>query len=358
MLGYEIKELSSKTQMLIKQNNLDVNQDGRINEENGELAELLSHTGKKNINELLYDSWWEAKSKDLLLGTAIGGTVTGAGVANYFAFKPKNSISDIKRNALRRFTAMNPDRPLPVSEDISRTIVSYNEEAMERLKKLDKKIGSNTYQYAIERGKKLQEKFDLDRDLEIALRKAHNQKCANWKPKYTMREALNYVKNRIKIARTMQGVGILFSLVGLGMAAYFALRKPESTIQMQGVPSSSTRTQIQPKNEWEEKYTEAFGGNTPLVEYIPQKGEYWVSILKAKYGVDDETALKMANKIKEMIYGDAKAAKQSPIMYLPQVWYFEGNTYNYNNNALPEKTTMYSDDVKTEQGKMTKELEY
>ena len=357
MLGYEIKELSSKTQMLIKQNNLDVNQDGRINEENGELAELLSHTGKKNINELLYDSWWEAKSNDLFFGTAIGGAVTGAGVANYFAFKPNNSISDIKRNALRRFTAMNPDRPLPVSEDIPRTIVSYNEEAMEQLKKLDKKIGSNTYQDAIERGKKLQEKFDLDRDLEIALRKAHNQKCANWKPKYTMREALNYVKNRIKIARTMQGVGIAFSLVGLGMAAYFALRKPEEkSIQM--VDDAPKAEQHQYNNEWEEKYTKAFGDDTSLVEYIPQKGEYWVSILKAKYGVDDETALKMANKIKEMIYGDAKAAKQSPIMYLPQVWDFEGNTYNYNNNAVPEKTTMYSDDVKTEQGKMTKELEY
>ena len=205
MRGYDITELSSKTQELIKQNNLDVNQDGRINEDNGELAELLSQSGEKDINELLYDSWWEAKSNDLLWGTAIGGTVTGAGVANLFAFKPNNSISDIKRNALKRFTAMNPNRPLPVSEDIPRTIVSHNEEAMEQLKKIDKQIGSDTHQYAIERGKKLQEKFDLDRDLEIARRKAHNQKCVAWKPKYTMREALNYVKNGIKKARIMQG---------------------------------------------------------------------------------------------------------------------------------------------------------
>ena len=42
MQGYNISDLSKKTQELIKQNNLDANQDGRINEDNGELAELLS----------------------------------------------------------------------------------------------------------------------------------------------------------------------------------------------------------------------------------------------------------------------------------------------------------------------------
>ena len=156
----------------------------------------------------------------------------------------------------------------------------------------------------------------------------------------------------------MQAVGTALSIVGIGMAAYFALRKPENTIQMQSDSSSPTRAQIQPKNEWEEKYTHAFGNNTPLVEYIPQKGEYWVSILKAKYGVSDETALKMANKIKEMIYGDAKVAKQTPIMYLPQTWNFEGNAYNFNDSAIPERAQNYSNEVKTEQGKMTKEIEY
>jgi len=66
----------------------------------------------------------------------------------------------------------------------------------------------------------------------------------------------------------------------------------------------------------------------------------------------------MANKIKEKIYGDAKAAKQTPIMYLPRTWSFEGNIYNYNDSIVPEKTTNYSDNIKTEQGKMTKDLKY
>ena len=358
MRGYNITELSSKIQQLIKQNNLDINNDGKINEDNGELAKLLSQTGKKDINELLYNSWWEAKSRDVLFGTAIGTTVAGAGIADYFAFKPNDSFSDIKKNALKRFIAMNPDRPTPVSENVPRTIISHNEKAMEQLKKLDTLTDGNLYQLAIEKGNNLQIKFDSERELEIARRKAHNQKCADWKPKYTMRDALNDVKKGIKKARALQTLGITFTLVGICLATYFALRKPQKSIQMQECPTSSIITTNQPKNEWEEKYTEAFGADKQLIEYTPQKGEYWISILKAKYGVDDITAQKMANKIKEMIYGDAKAAKQTPIMYLPQTWNFEGNTYNYNEDAIPEKTIDYSDNVKTEQGKMTKELEY
>ena len=66
MQGYNISDLSKKTQELIKQNNLDTNQDGRINDENGELAELLSKTGKKDINQLVYDNWWQTKKNDVL----------------------------------------------------------------------------------------------------------------------------------------------------------------------------------------------------------------------------------------------------------------------------------------------------
>ena len=45
-------------------------------------------------------------------------------------------------------------------------------------------------------------------------------------------------------------------------------------------------------------------------------------------------------------------------MYLPENWTFEGKTYNYNANAIPARTSDYSDNVKTEQGKMTKDLKY
>ena len=66
----------------------------------------------------------------------------------------------------------------------------------------------------------------------------------------------------------------------------------------------------------------------------------------------------MANKIKEMIYDDPKASKQTPIMYLPQTWTFEGKTYQYNDNAQADKTENYSDDVKTEMGNMNKDIKY
>ncbi len=149
----------------------------------------------------------------------------------------------------------------------------------------------------------------------------------------------------------------LFALGALVASAYMFLRKPEEKkIQMTDCISVNKKPQY--NNEWEAKYIEAFGNDTQLIEYKPQKGEYWISILKAKYGVNDEIAQKMANKIKEMIYGDSKAAKQTPVMYLPETWMFEGNTYNFNTTAVPEKTTIYSDDVRTEQGKMTKELKY
>ena len=298
MLGYEIKELSSKTQMLIKQNNLDVNQDGRINEENGELAELLSHTGKKNINELLYDSWWDRKRDDLPACSWLG--LGGIGFGAFSLGKKANlNLEDV-----RHWTQVE----------------------------IGEVVGMNKVYAAYGFKTSPVPNYDevYNKHLKVAQKGVKHVKCAK------------------------AFTGVLAS-VALISSLYLLLRKPE---EIQMVDDAPKAEQHQYNNEWEEKYTEAFGGNTPLVEYIPQKGEYWVSILKAKYGVDDETALKMANKIKEMIYGDAKAAKQSPIMYLPQVWDFEGNTYNYNNNAVPEKTTMYSDDVKTEQGKMTKELEY
>lgn len=116
-------------------------------------------------------------------------------------------------------------------------------------------------------------------------------------------------------------------------------------------------------NEWEQMYRTAYEGlsipaDTPLKEYIPQRGEYWISILQAKYGVDDVTAHKMANKIKEMIYGDSRAAKQSPVMYLPETWTFEGKTYTYNDSIDAAKTNDFTDEVKTEMGKMGKDLKY
>ena len=125
-------------------------------------------------------------------------------------------------------------------------------------------------------------------------------------------------------------------------------------------PQTATQTENKEIKTKFEKGFEKLGipKDTELKEYVPQKGEYWISILKARYGADEKTAQKMANKIKEMIYGDAKASKQTPVMYLPETWTFDGTTYKYNDNTKADKTEKYSDNVKTEMGKMSKDLKY
>lgn len=95
-----------------------------------------------------------------------------------------------------------------------------------------------------------------------------------------------------------------------------------------------------------------------LIEYIPKRGENWSSILKAKYGVNDVTAKAMAHRIKDMCYDDSLASKQAPIMYLPKVWEFNGTTYHYNDSVDAGRCKKFSDKVKTEMGKMSRDLQY
>ncbi|MBQ8762270.1 MAG: hypothetical protein IJZ26_03070, partial [Clostridia bacterium] len=52
MQGYRIKDLDSTTRQLIATNKLDKNNDGLINKDNGELAELLSQAGVSDIQQL------------------------------------------------------------------------------------------------------------------------------------------------------------------------------------------------------------------------------------------------------------------------------------------------------------------
>ena len=95
-----------------------------------------------------------------------------------------------------------------------------------------------------------------------------------------------------------------------------------------------------------------------MVEYIPQKGEYWVSILQAKYGVDIQTAQDMTHSIKSAIYDNPKAPAQSPVMYLPKVWDFKGIRYEYIDYVEAEKTKEFSEEIRTEMGKMSKDIRY
>ena len=95
-------------------------------------------------------------------------------------------------------------------------------------------------------------------------------------------------------------------------------------------------------------YNDIFGNDTKLIEYKVGAGEYWTSILQAKYGVDIETAQKMTHQIKEKLYGDSTVAKQPTTMVLPETWEFEGKVYVFDEEATPHKTTKFSERVVTE----------
>ena len=232
MLGYKISDLSKNTQELIKQNNLDVNQDGRINEENGELAELLAKTGKKDINELLYDNWWEGKALDSI-GILFGGAAAAKGTSLYFESEKDKSFSAIKKQAKKIFAQKNPDMPIPVSEDVPRQIAKLEANAMEQLKKLDKAISGDTYEYALKSRELLQASLDEERLAEISRRQAHNRECLNWKPKYTMDKVFNDIRKGFVKSNVLKYTGLAAGVAGLALSAYFVLRKPEKTIQMQ-----------------------------------------------------------------------------------------------------------------------------
>ena len=76
MQGYKIADLREDVRLTIKQQHLDKNGDGRINEENGELAALLSKTGSSDIQGLADRD----TDNDLMNGLMLLGTV-GAGAA-------------------------------------------------------------------------------------------------------------------------------------------------------------------------------------------------------------------------------------------------------------------------------------
>lgn len=148
-----------------------------------------------------------------------------------------------------------------------------------------------------------------------------------------------------KVMGAICSVGALFAG---GLTAYLAGRKPFE-------PQASKL-----ENVAQEEPIKKEASSTPVVDnqkYTPQEGEYWTGILQEKYDVDYETALKMTHRIKDVIYDDSLAAKQSPVMYLPKEWAFEGKTYKLNENKVNAKGD-FSEDVKTEMGKMNKDIVY
>lgn len=171
--------------------------------------------------------------------------------------------------------------------------------------------------------------------------------------------ARNFAKHCGKGGLIVSAICSLAGLFTASLAGYMYGRLPnEKEIYVQRFPVEPEPPQNLPEEASKLIKRLKLPVNTPMIEYTPQKGEYWVSILKGKYGVDDKTAQKMTWQIKQAIYDDPKTAKQSPIIYLPKVWDFEGKRYEYSDSNNIEKTTEFSDSVKTEMGKMSKDIKY
>ena len=99
MQGYRIKDLDSTTRQLIATNKLDKNNDGLINKDNGELAELLSQTGVSDIQQL---GRKDNRLKNLLMFECVaGGTVGGAAILCELADDKVNTEASINAAKLR-----------------------------------------------------------------------------------------------------------------------------------------------------------------------------------------------------------------------------------------------------------------
>lgn len=313
MQGYRIIDLNEKTAQLIKDNNLDKNNDRLINEENGELAELLSQTGAKDINELINDN--KSDGAMLFLSMGLGSAALGYSL-------DVSAKKDMKKALYFRKSLLD------------KLIDAKNQRE-------SKKINNSKYiQY-----------------LEDQLARYNFKKSALGKFPKNMFGAF------LIPTILFGGLGLMCLLGKPGISMHEYKTKDSSPTQKNTPIAEQNEQKTAEKNTFKETYTQAFKDlgipeDTELKEYTPQRGEYWISILQAKYNTDSETAQKMANKIKEMIYDDPRAAKQTPVMFLPETWTFEGKTYHYNENAQVATTQDYSDDVQTEMGKMSKDLKY
>lgn len=296
MQGYKIADLREDVRLTIKQQHLDKNGDGRINEENGELAALLSKTGSSNIQELA----GRDTDNDLMNGLMLFGTA-GAGAV----------MGTMGNHCLRE-----AEKPL-TSEQIAKGVKTKQ--------LLNPKLSKS--------------------EAELAF--------AN-----SMREGRRQGKmwGRIGIAATF-GCAVLTVIEALHA------RKKDKTLKLEGEKEFVISQKPVENNDLKQKFVEGYKNigiaeDTPVKEYVPNKGEYWTAIIKAKYGVDDKTALEMTHTIKQAIYDDTNASKQPPVMYLPETWNFNGKTYHYSDSHAPIESSTQSGNVKTEMGKMNKDIQY
>ena len=154
------------------------------------------------------------------------------------------------------------------------------------------------------------------------------------------------------------GISILAGLAAAGYCIYEAAN--DKSLYLPPKQSPKQQKNPVPVDSLEQKFSDGFkqlGVDSELKKYTPKRGENWSKILKAKYGTDEVTAVRMAHRIKDVIYDDSLASKQTPVMYLPQNWKFDGKVYNYNDSAQVQ-TGKLGGNVKTEMGKMNPQIKY
>ena len=396
MRGYKISDLDSNAKKLIQDNNLDKNKDGLINEDNGELAELLSKADKSSIRELAKR---DNRLQNLLLFEAGAGAATGM---YWFVDEEITRIREGEAHSkeVKASLATRENNEKRIQAMVDKIAKKHNIKEKGMLNLIRKEVI-----FADSKNCDFEPEFKYGgcvihhvprKNPDVAKNVANVNDTNNLKKMYEEGtkdiRKVNWTKQLSKAANSMKGIRGAGATLKGALALFTLLFNPITMIpaciataliaqpgkrhnieitghdDLEPMPEVKTELPVKAetldeagilKGKFEDGFKElGVSDDTELTEYIPQKGEYWISILKAKYGVDDITAQKMANKIKEMIYDDPKAAKQSPIMYLPEVWNFEGKTYNYNAEVEVATTETYSEDVKTEMGKMSKELEY
>lgn len=398
MQGYRISDLDASAKQLIKDKKIDKNNDGLISKENGELAELLSQANVGDIQQL---GEKDERLKKLLMFEIAGGGITTAAWL-WGEAKENKACTEARANNYEMRLKRNQQAEMQEKEHINKIVKNLAKKAnitdaglmdeitelVKKAEERDVKITDLEYKhggFGFKTVPKPQEEVlaKCARQLKDAIGDAQNFRTSGPKVGETIGESIvNNTKN-LKHLTKLKG------LLGTAICAFSLIVNPFTMVpasvitalaidpnkrykvnigESNAIAEQSTEKQSVDKQNVEhqyfkQKFEQGFkelgvSEDTELKEYTPKKGEYWISILKAKYGVDDITAQKMANKIKEMIYDDAKAAKQTPVMYLPDTWTLEGKTYNYNDKTEASKTDNYSDEVKTEMGKMSKDLKY
>ena len=409
MRGYRISDLDSTTQQLIKDKNLDQNGDSLINEDNGELAELLSQAKVGSIQKL---GKRDKRLEHLLMFELAGGAATGAAwlwseaqVNNdntaasraYYKEMQQHAKAEEERinKMVNNLAKKNNITNKSTIEEVRKLVISADSRDCD-ITHLEYKWGGLAFREAPRPQQEVMAK--CARNLKNA---AKGASAVRLSPTESMTSAMFDMPKRLtskkglKFLKGIKGIKGLRGITAAAIATFAMLVNPFTMVpasvvtalaiqpgkryevgmgesdavaepkQPQAQTKPKTMPVVQPteQEEIKAKFEEGFkelgiSEDTELKEYIPQKGEYWISILKAKYGVDDAMARKMANKIKEIVYDDPKASKQTPVMYLPKTWTFEGKTYHYKESTKAVTTKEYSDDVKTEMGKMSKDIKY